>query len=487
MNPAYIPPEEKHGAFWRKSAQYTLTAKLQETPNLNKAKNGILFIGDGMSQATIMAARTFYGQMERGLGEETTYCIDAQVADSACTATSYLTGVKTKYGVIGLDGNVTRGSCFPQLHEPNWSHSIGQCALDHGLDVGVVTTTRVTHASPAGLYAHSSERLWESDANMPDECLSLGCKDIAYQLMMENPGKQFKVIMGGGRKEFLPNTTLSSSSSGSRLDGVDLTEAWHAHKLQLNASHLYVTDRLELMKAQNQPTLEEMVEVAIKMLSRSPKGYFLFVEGGRIDHAHHDSLAHLALDETVEYSKAIKKAKSLTNEEDTLIVVSADHAHTMTVSGYPSRGNDILSTVDTAKGMDGLPYTTISYANGKASSIVAGGRVDLSRATTTTYSYLIIFKGILIYCIFYIPGDLGYSYPSLVPIDSETHGGEDVAVYAIGPYQHLFTASYEQNVLPHLMAYAMCLGEDKHKNCNSNNYRVWKSSAGSIRPIKHIY
>lgn len=60
-------------------------------------------------------------------------------------------------------------------------------------------------------------------------------------------------------------------------------------------------------------------------------------------------------------------------------MVSADHAHTMTVAGYPSRGNGILGTVDTAQGMDGLPYTTISYANGKASSIVAGGRVDVSK------------------------------------------------------------------------------------------------------------
>lgn len=105
---------------------------------------------------------------------------------------------------------------------------------------------------------------------------------------------------------------------------------------------------------------------------------YLSQPGGRIDHAHHDSQAHLALDETVEYSKAVKKAKSLTSEEDTLIVVTADHAHTMTVSGYPSRGNDILSTVDTAMAMDGLPYTTISYANGKATSYSVAGRLDVT-------------------------------------------------------------------------------------------------------------
>jgi alkaline phosphatase len=64
--------------------------------------------------------------------------------------------------------------------------------------------------------------------------------------------------------------------------------------------------------------------------------------GGRIDHAHHDTKAHLALDETVEFAKAVQTAADLTDEEDTLIVVTADHAHTMSLSGYPARGNDIL-------------------------------------------------------------------------------------------------------------------------------------------------
>ncbi|XP_047533306.1 membrane-bound alkaline phosphatase-like isoform X1 [Vanessa atalanta] len=508
MNPSYIPADEKHGSYWRKTASEVLKSKLKETINTNKAKNGIMFIGDGMSLATVMAARTFAGQLERELGEDNvldfekfpvtglarTYCIDAQVPDSACTATSYLTGVKTKYGVIGLDGNVTRGSCYSQLHKGNWSPSIGQWALANGLDVGLVTTTRVTHASPAGMYAHTSERNWESDADVPAECLSLGCKDIAYQLITSNPGRQFKVIMGGGRREFTPNVTNPlTNSTGKRLDGIDLIDLWHEDKVDLNVTHQYVTDRSELMKvfnsddlpeyllglfqndhmdyhlkANNQPTLEEMVEVAIKMLSRNEKGYFLFVEGGRIDHAHHDSYAHLALDETVEYAKAVKKAKELTNEAETLIVVSSDHAHTMTVAGYPSRGNDILGVVDTAKGADGVPYTTLSYANGKATSFNEEGRIDVTLHSEFSNR------------------ELEYSYPSLVPLDSETHGGEDVAVFASGPWQHLFTSSYEQSVIPHMMAYAMCLGDNPHENCMPKHRRAfWTSNGFNMRPNKY--
>lgn len=70
MNPAYIPVEEKHQSFWKKSAAQTIKAKVAEKLNTNKAKNGILFIGDGMSLATVMAARTFSGQLEQSLGEE---------------------------------------------------------------------------------------------------------------------------------------------------------------------------------------------------------------------------------------------------------------------------------------------------------------------------------------------------------------------------------------------------------------------------------
>jgi hypothetical protein len=71
-----------------------------------------------------------------------------------------------------------------------------------------------------------------------------------------------------------------------------------------------------------------------------------FKTGGRIDHGHHDTQAHLALDETVEFAKAIQAAVDLTDERNTLIVVTADHAHTLSVSGYPTRGNDIFGKYD---------------------------------------------------------------------------------------------------------------------------------------------
>lgn len=77
-----------------------------------------------------------------------------------------------------------------------------------------------------------------------------------------------------------------------------------------------------------------MVSKAIDILARNEAGFFLFVEGGRIDTAHHDTKAHYSLDETVELSKAIEMTRARLSEEDTLIVVTSDHSHTLSYSGY---------------------------------------------------------------------------------------------------------------------------------------------------------
>lgn len=129
-----------------------------------------------------------------------------------------------------------------------------------------------------------------------------------------------------------------------------------------------------------EPTLVEMTESAIEVLSKGENGYYLFVEGGLIDWAHHKNRAHLALDETVMLSKAVKRAMELTSRDDTLIVVTSDHSHTMTLNGYPYRGSDIFGHTVTSS-VDKLPYSTISYANGPSASntpLTAQGRYNLS-------------------------------------------------------------------------------------------------------------
>lgn len=79
-----------------------------------------------------------------------TYCVDAQVADSACTSTAYLSGVKTKYEMIGLNANAELNNCSAQVDEENLTESIVRWAQKSCKSTGIVTTTRITHASPAG-------------------------------------------------------------------------------------------------------------------------------------------------------------------------------------------------------------------------------------------------------------------------------------------------------------------------------------------------
>nr|WFJ40317.1 alkaline phosphatase [Holotrichia parallela] len=463
-----INSEEYEMEYWNQQARETIATKNKEL-NKNVAKNVIMFLGDGMGVTTLKAARVYMGQLNGEDGEgiqlameklpysglSKTYCLDYQVADSACTATAYLCGVKAMYGTIGVGGNVRRGDCAANLIESNKASSIARWSQVAGKRTGIVSTARITHASPAGAFAQVADREWESDYDTSDS----SCPDIAYQLIHGETGKNFNVILGGGRRNFIPNSIYDEENTkGRRRDGLNLIDEWLESKENENAA--YVWNRTGLLEAAEdsdyllglfdsthmqyyldadpelEPTLEEMTEAAIKVLSKSENGYFLFVEGGKIDHGHHDGLTRKALAETVEFSKAIDKARELTSEEDTLIVVTADHSHVFTVSGYAKRGTDVLSVA--GKADDGIAYSILSYANGPGyRKDVDGDRDDFSTYDTSDKELL---------------------YPAMVPIDSETHGGEEVGVFASGPWAHLISGVIEQSVIPHVMAFASCVG-----------------------------
>ncbi|XP_026467187.1 membrane-bound alkaline phosphatase-like [Ctenocephalides felis] len=371
---ATVKDDEKSAEFWTKQAKEKLTKRLERKENTNDAKNIIIFIGDGMSIPTLTAARVLLGDENKQLsfekfpytGLSKTYCVDAQTADSACSATAYLCGVKTNDGTIGVTANVTRDNCEHMANKGNHVTSIAKWAQDEGKATGIVTTTRVTHASPAGTYARTADRDWESDTDVikKGKADPLKCRDIAHQLIHQEPGKNFKVILGGGRQKFLPKDIKDEEQEpGQRSDGRNLIEEWKTemgkkgkseyvwNKKQLDAVDADKTDFLLGLFENNhckyhldvvdgnleskEPSLAEMVAKAIDILGKEEKGFFLFVEGGRIDQAHHDTKPRKALDETLEFAKAVQVALNKTSEDDTLIVVTADHAHTMSISGYP--------------------------------------------------------------------------------------------------------------------------------------------------------
>lgn len=472
---------------WKKAAA-EVAARASEPGADRRAKNIILFVGDGMGVSTITAARIFEAQQRAKAaggtlpgfegGEENllsfellprtamvkTYNTDAQVPDSAGTASAMLMGAKTRIGVINLLPGQNGETCRTPDRYPK---TLGQLARERGMGVGVVTTTRITHATPAALYAHEPQRDWEAtDRNWPVAFRKTGCIDIAAQ-MLAFPGGM-DVMLGGGRSRFLP-----VNAGGLRDDGRDLLSEWR----RANRGAAYVADAaaFRALTADGQepvlglfnddhldfnfdadrtkePSLAEMTEFAIARLEarakRTGQGYVLLVEGGRIDHAHHLTNAYRALDETVEFAKAVAVARDKVSTDDTLILVTADHGHVFTIAGYPPRGNAILGRLRPIPGGEGRvsvdadgavldqlgrPVTTLGYANGPLS--VRMGDKTLSSAGS--------------------PGDPDYLHPKTFLFGAETHSGEDVILYADGPGSALVSGTIEQNSIFHIITHAL--------------------------------
>ncbi|KAF1684767.1 alkaline phosphatase [Pseudoxanthomonas broegbernensis] len=461
-----------------------------------RAKNVILFLGDGMSLTTVAAARILQGQRHGGPGEENllswerfphtafskTYNTDSQTPDSAGTMTAITTGVKSHMGAIAVSAG-DRDDCAGSLGQARLTWL--QLADSAGLATGIVTTARLTHATPAATWAHAPDRNWENDTDLPPEAVAAGCIDIARQMVATPYGRGPQVLLGGGRGEF---TTVEERDPeyddkvGQRLDGRDLVAQWKAahpggayvwNREQLRAARdapavlgLFEPDHMQYDHDRDrnaEPSLAELTAEAIRRLSRDPNGFVLMIEGGRIDHANHEGNAFRALDETIALSEAVRTAAEMTSARDTLILVTADHSHTLNFVGYPVRGNPILGKVrgggedggsaDYARDLGGLPYTTLSYANGPghtgasnrqpagpkrhlhapSSMEPSTGRPDLGGIDTEDPDYL---------------------QEALVPLKSESHGGEDVGIWARGPGSAAVRGTVEQNAIYHFIVQA---------------------------------
>lgn len=463
---------------WFTAAQERLQQELAKAPNTNRAKNIILLISDGNGVGTNYASRLWAGQQEGGFGDEytqphetfpnlalvKTYNVNAQTPDSAGTGTAMMAGVKTKAGIIGVNENVVRGDC--STLPGNTVASMNEIMTGMGKETGIVSTARITHATPASAYAKTVDRNFED--SVPEGCTEQA--DIASQLIEAMRNGTIDVAMGGGRRHFVPEgVEVEEGTSGRRGDGVNLIEvaqnelgahyAWDSDTFAnapldgtpilglFEASHMqYEADR------SGEPSLAEMTEAAIRALQAKSgdNGFFLQVEAGRVDHANHaGNLARTVRDQKA-FADAVAMADELTDDADTLIIVTADHEHALAFNGYCGRGSDILGlcmgidgagvahTGEPITANDGQPYTVAGYLNGAGSVLRedvnwVGARPALTQEEAT---------------------DIDYPQQALIPLSSETHSGEDVAVYAKGPFAHLFDGTIEQNVIFHVMHHA---------------------------------
>ena len=419
-----------------------------------EATNVIFFLGDGMGPTTVTASRIYkYGEAGQLTMESLkrtarikTYSLDGQTTDSAPSMAAYMTGVKMRNEVISMSPEtVARDSAnksYPSGADSTCPAGNGtavttllELAKKAGKSVGAVTTTTVTHATPAATYAHICNRNGENA--IAAQAVPGGA---GYNSAL---GTGLDVLLGGGTDHFLP-----TSLGGKRTDGRDLTAELKAQgytyvnsgtafkavdtaattKLVglFNKSLLnYELDRAKTANAIDEPSLADMTEKAVKLLQKNGKGYFLMVEGGRIDHALHNTNAKRALEDTIAFDDAIKRALTLVDLKNTLIVVTADHDHTMTINGYSHKGNNILGKVTDVKKTtiqkppvlatagDSLPYTALVFGNGAVRNTT---RSDLTSTDTTADDY---------YQEVGVKLGAAGAYP-------ETHGGGDVMLFSSG-------------------------------------------------------
>ena len=488
-----------------KAATTTTALASTTTAAAPAAKNVIFFLGDGMGITTLTASRIYSvgedGELTIDTLPETafvrTFSEDGQVTDSAPSMAAYMTGVKMKNEVISMQtGTVAvapksdgTSNCDndPANAGKKGVTTLLELAKLQGMGTGVVTTTRITHATPADTYAHVCHRDAENDIAAQ---LVPGGKGTGYGAYNRKLRDGVDVVLGGGLRQFKPNT-----AGGKRADGRDLVAemqaqgySFVANRTDLNNvtvgqngkllglfsnSHMnYDLDRVN--KGLNEPSLAEMTGKAIDVLKAKNKSFFLMVEGGRIDHALHDTNAKRALQDTVAFDNAIKLAIEKMKSGDpslrnTLIVVTADHDHTMILNGYAKRTGKYVAGAETsvlglvknynaagyAKDVNGNPFPIIGFGNGKkrldndrveARGVLADN--DTCNPAMGPVGNYTDSRGTNIDSTGWCTGTAADDFQQEAVVqtgfaDSETHGGTDVFLGAIGAGSDNFHGNME--------------------------------------------
>ncbi|MEH0020604.1 MAG: alkaline phosphatase [Desulfobacter sp.] len=350
------------------------------------------FIGDGLGASQRQFSEFFLrektGDNSKQLlmntfdvaGMNTTYCADTLITDSAAAGTALASGIKTNKGVVGKDpaGNNVR--------------TLTEAARDKGMKTGLVTTTRLTHATPAAFAAHNISRSNEND--------------IAEDLVKS--GVDF--MAGGGIRHFIPQSlnikngdAIGKTIKSKRKDDKDLVKAFEekgyttfigmagakgfnttdfSKQDKVFAAFTYTHTPYEIErrnKYQDMPSLAAMTRAGIDALSKGDKGFFLMVEGGRIDHAAHANDPTGVIYDTLAFDNAIQVAFDFyqKHKNDTLIVVVGDHETGGMGLGMDSMGYKLdMSSLMATKVSVG---DTLSYGSGQYKGDKPGYKAYLAK------------------------------------------------------------------------------------------------------------
>jgi alkaline phosphatase len=272
-----------------------------KTNDLKTGKNIILMIGDGMGLAQITAARTVNGGTLNMLrcnvtGIQSTHAADRYVTDSGASATAMACGKKTNYYYVGVDV------------DENPLTNIIEIAENNGLSTGLVTTSEITHATPAAFYAHQVSR-FQYEA-------------IALELIYK--GVDF--FAGGGKKYF-----------NQRTDGLNLIDSLLLRDFQVidDLAQISGNKKVALFIAENNPltylegrgdVLPNSVTKAVNRLKENSNGFFLMVEGAQIDWAGEENDQEYLMAEMLDFDRAVGSALDFAETDgNTLVIITGDH------------------------------------------------------------------------------------------------------------------------------------------------------------------
>ncbi|MHA1906354.1 MAG: alkaline phosphatase [Candidatus Thorarchaeota archaeon] len=265
----------------------------------------ILMIGDGMGYEHVKIAKWVEVGKNANLTMETlpysysvtTHSADAQITDSAAAATAYATGVKTNNNWVSIAPNGTELQTILEMAQIN------------GKSTGVITTTTIQHATPAAFMTHVESR---------------GDSSVITQQIIESAGVD--VLMGGGSAffseyqiEFMVANGYSLAEDKSTLEGITSGKVLGL----FSEGQMYYEQERDINLT---PSIWEMTDKSLELLSQDSDGFFLMVEGGRIDHGGHDNSKVDVVLETIAFDNAIEVALRFVEEHsDTILIVTADH------------------------------------------------------------------------------------------------------------------------------------------------------------------
>lgn len=469
----------------------TVNWEVYGTPDTAQAKNVIFLIADGLSVAHRTAARIMSKGMTEGkangrlnmddldrmafIGTSST---EAVATDSANTMSAYMTGHKTAVNALGVYADRTKDS----LDDPKFETLAEALRRQTGKAIGIVTTSELQDATPAALFAHTRRRADKAEIN-----------SMTFDVKPD-------VILGGGSAYFLPQSTAGSKRKDD-IDHISLyKEAGYTlatTKAELEAAAgsntgkvlgLFHTGNMDttldreflkkgtVEKFPEQPGLVAMTEAALGQLSKNAEGFVLVVEAANVDKMSHPLDWDRAVLDTIEFDQAIGVARKFAESNpDTLIVVTGDHTHGVSIIGTvddDKKGDDMREKVGTYAEA-GFPNYVDADGDGYPDSVDVSRRLFLAANNGPDHyeTFRPKLEGPFVPAIQneskqYVANEAYKDVPGAVLVqgniprsgDTGVHAVDDVVLQATGPGSENFKGYMEQSDVYRVLAEALALG-----------------------------